>query len=153
MNRELLKEKLITEFSEAEFSENKQYYIMTVDAVNLDTVAEKLRYNPEFYFDYLFCVTGNDYSDYLTVTYHLESTYSKLTMVLKAKTISREKTEIPSVSHLWRTAEFHEREIFEMYGITFLNHPDLRKLLLPDDWNGYPMRKDYEDPDNIIELE
>jgi NADH:ubiquinone oxidoreductase subunit C len=89
----------------------------------------------------------------MTVTYHLESTISKLTMVLKAKTKTRDQPEIPTVSHLWKTAEFHEREIYEMYGITFLNHPDLRKLLLPDDWNGYPMRKDYEDQDNIIELE
>ena len=56
------------------------------------------------------------------------------------------------IGEAWRTAEFHEREVFELFGVHFHNHPDLRKLILPDDWEGYPMRKDYEDPINMIKL-
>jgi NADH:ubiquinone oxidoreductase subunit C len=71
-------------------------------------------------------------------------------VVIKAKINSRENPEIDTVCDLYRTAEFHEREIFDLYGIVFKNHPDLRRLLLTDDWVGYPMRKDYVDPVNMI---
>jgi NADH:ubiquinone oxidoreductase subunit C len=60
--------------------------------------------------------------------------------------------EIETVSDIWRTAEFHEREVFDLFGVWFLHHPDLRRLLLTDDWVGYPLRKDYEDPINMIKL-
>ena len=59
---------------------------------------------------------------------------------------------IETVCDIWRTAEFHEREVFELFGVDFKNHPDLRKLILPDDWVGYPLRKDYDDPINMIKL-
>jgi NADH-quinone oxidoreductase subunit C len=153
MNSEQLKEKLVTLFPEAEISENKQFLFLTIDAANVGMVAEKLKTDKALLFDYLFCVTGTDHPTYLTVTYHLESTEFGHKLVLKAKTFSREKPEIRTVSNFWPTAEFHEREISEMFGINFINHPDPRKLLLPDNWNGYPMLKDYHDPVNIIELE
>ena len=66
--------------------------------------------------------------------------------------MNRDNAEIESVANIWRTAEFHEREAAELFGVNFLNHPDLRKLILPDDWEGYPLRKDYEDPVNMIKL-
>jgi NADH-quinone oxidoreductase subunit C len=72
-------------------------------------------------------------------------------MVVKVL-LDRDKPQIDTVCDIWRTAEFHEREAFEMFGITFHQHPDLRKLILPDDFNGYPMRKDFEDPVNMIKL-
>ena len=63
------------------------------------------------------------------------------------------KPEIQTVSHLWQTAIFHEREVYEMFGVNFLNHPDLRLLILPDGWEGKnPMRKDFEDAVNMIKL-
>jgi NADH:ubiquinone oxidoreductase subunit C len=67
--------------------------------------------------------------------------------------LDRNKPEIETVSHIWRTAEFNEREAYEMFGVIFLNHPDLRLLILPDGWEGkFPMRKDFEDPVNMIKL-
>jgi NADH:ubiquinone oxidoreductase subunit C len=72
-------------------------------------------------------------------------------MVVKVK-LDRETPVIQTVSDIWRTAEFHEREVFELFGVNFTGHPDLRKLILPDDWTGYPLRKDYEDPVNMIKL-
>ena len=73
--------------------------------------------------------------------------------LLTTAEILRNKPEIETVSHIWRTAEFHEREVYEMFGVNFLNHPDLRLLILPDGWEGKnPLRKDFEDPVNMIRL-
>ncbi|HNG63030.1 MAG TPA: NADH-quinone oxidoreductase subunit C, partial [Ferruginibacter sp.] len=74
------------------------------------------------------------------------------TIVVKSK-LDSGKPEIGTVSNVWKTAEFHEREVYEMFGVNFLNHPDLRLLILPDGWEGKnPMRKDFEDPVNMIKL-
>jgi NADH:ubiquinone oxidoreductase subunit C len=84
--------------------------------------------------------------------YHLSSTLFRHTIVIKSK-LNRDTPEIETVSHIWRTAEFHEREAYELFGVNFHHHPDLRLLILPDGWEGKnPMRKDYEDPINIIKL-
>ena len=73
-------------------------------------------------------------------------------MVVKIKLDSK-KPEVETVSDIWRTAEFHEREVFEMFGVHFINHPDLRLLILPDGWEGKnPLLKDFEDPVNMIRL-
>jgi NADH:ubiquinone oxidoreductase subunit C len=86
------------------------------------------------------------------MVYHLESTQYRHIIVVKSK-LDRNNAEIESVSQIWRTAEFHEREVYELFGVNFLNHPDLRLLILPDGWEGkYPLRKDYEDPVNMIRL-
>jgi NADH-quinone oxidoreductase subunit C len=77
------------------------------------------------------------------VVYNLFSIPFNQHLMVKVK-LSREKPEIDSVSHLWKTANWHEREIFDMYGIHFNNHPDLRRILMPADWEGYPLRKDYK---------
>ena len=67
--------------------------------------------------------------------------------------LNNEEPEIESVTHIWKTADFHEREVYEMFGVNFLNHPDLRLLILPDGWEGKnPMRKDFEDAVNMIKL-
>jgi NADH:ubiquinone oxidoreductase subunit C len=75
----------------------------------------------------------------------------RITIVVKAK-VDRVQPAIETVSDIWRTAEFHEREVYDLFGVTFINHPDLRRLFLTDDWNGWPLRKDYEDPINMIRL-
>jgi NADH:ubiquinone oxidoreductase subunit C len=66
--------------------------------------------------------------------------------------LDRNNAEIETVSDSWRTADFHEREVYDLFGVRFLNHPDLRRLILTDDFEGYPLRKDFEDPVNMIKL-
>jgi NADH:ubiquinone oxidoreductase subunit C len=73
------------------------------------------------------------------------------TVVIKIQ-LDRDLPVVATVSDIWRTADFHEREAFEMFGVQFTGHPDLRKLILPDDFEGFPMRKDFEDPINMIKL-
>ena len=102
-------------------------------------------------FDYLFCVTCVDWKTHLTMVYFLSSTSDRNSIVVKVK-LDRTNPEIETVSDIWRTAEFQEREVFELFGVGFINHPDLRKLILTDDFVGYPLRKDFEDPVNMIRL-
>jgi NADH:ubiquinone oxidoreductase subunit C len=141
MNKEELKNKLAETFPNATLSENKQFLILAAPSANIVDTAFVLKNNTELLFDFMFCVTGEDWTNHFIITYHLRSTKN------------RNKPEIETLSHLFSTAELNEREIFEMYGINFLHHPDMRKLLLPEDWEGYPMRKDYYDPIHVVELE
>ena len=102
--------------------------------------------------DYLFCLTCVDYKTHLTMVYHLtSSTNRNINIVLKAN-VDRADPVIETVCDIWRTAEMLEREVFEMFGVEFLHHPDLRKLILEEDFKGYPLRKDFEDPINMIKL-
>ena len=133
------------------FDETGEWLNVNVAANEFRSVAETLR-NSRFQFDYLFCLTCVDWKTHLTMVYHLTSTSDRqLNIVIKAK-LDRDKPEIETVCDIWRTAEFHEREVYEMYGVKFLNHPDLRTLILEDGFEGYPLRKDFEDPINMIKL-
>jgi len=83
----------------------------------------------------------------LSVYYHLESLKLGQKVTLKVST-PRDNPEVESVESIWRTADWHEREAYDMYGIKFLHHPDLRRILMPYDWDaGYPLRKDYKNPE------
>ena len=113
--------------------------------------AKQLRSTQGLDFDFLFCVTCIDWKTHLTMVYHLTSTTHRHSLVVKAK-LDRSKPEIETVCDIWRTAEFHEREQYEMFGVIFINHPDLRRLILEDDFKGFPLRKDFEDPVNMIKL-
>jgi NADH:ubiquinone oxidoreductase subunit C len=113
-------------------------------------IAEKLRHSA-LQMDYLFCLTCIDWKTHLTMVYHLSSTVHRNTVVIKVN-LDREHPVTDTVSDIWRTAEFHEREVFELFGVVFNHHPDLRKLILPDDFEGFPLRKDFEDPINMIKL-
>jgi NADH-quinone oxidoreductase subunit C len=113
---------------------------------DLVLVMDALYRNPSTYFDMLSCITGIDNGEQaatLEVVYNLYSIPFNHHLMVKV-TLSREKPEIDSVSHIWKTANWHEREIFDMYGIHFKNHPDLRRILMPSDWEGFPLRKDYK---------
>src|SRR5437868_7549695 len=115
-------------------------------------LAKHLRGDDALQFDFLFCVTCIDWLKHLSMVYHLRSTSLRHELVVKS-ILDRNTPEIQSVSDIWRTAEFHEREAYEMFGVNFLNHPDLRLLILPDGWEGKnPMRKDFEDEVNMIKL-
>jgi NADH-quinone oxidoreductase subunit C len=151
MTNEELKIK-ITEISPTVTFEDGQWLNINVEAGNWLALAKQLRHLPPLNFDYLFCLTCIDWKTHLTMVYHLESTQYRHTIVVKSK-LDRNNPEIQSVSNIWRTAEFHEREVYELFGVKFLNHPDLRLLILPDGWEGKnPLRKDFEDPVNMIKL-
>lgn len=152
MTKEVLKIKLTELFPAATFDESGEWLNMTVAVNDFLSHAEIIRNNPDLNFDYLFCLTCVDWKTHLTMVYHLDSTQYRHQLVMKVQ-LDRNKPEIETVSHIWRTAEFHEREVYEMFGVNFLNHPDLRLLILPDGWEGKnPMRKDFEDPVNMIKL-
>ncbi len=151
MNKEELKQAVLSILPSAEFSETNQYPMFQIPAEQLHDFAKKIKSSESLSLDYLFCLTGMDYGDSLGVVYHLESTKHNHQIVLKVKTTDRENPAIDTVCDIWKTAEFLEREVFDLYGIKFNNHPDLRRILLPEDWKGYPLRKDYIDEVNIVE--
>lgn len=130
-----------------------EWLVANVESSDLKSFMHTMRTDDRFKMDYLFCLTCVDWKTHLTMVYHLTSTtYREITLIVKS-TLSRENPQIETVSDIWRTAEFHEREVYELFGVDFLNHPDLRLLILPDGWEGKnPMRKDFEDPVNMIKL-
>jgi len=93
----------------------------------------------------LSCLSGVDYPDRIELVYHLISYRRKHELVLKVR-LDRDRPQAPTVAEVWKAANWHERECFDLLGVTFAGHPDLRRLLLPDDWVGYPLRKDYAPP-------
>jgi NADH-quinone oxidoreductase subunit C len=132
-----------------EIKEGKQYTEVTVPSSNLYSLAKQLKEREESKFDFLFCLTGVDYGHDLGVVYHLRSTIYEHVIVLKTRTSDREHPQLDSVTDIWNTAEFHEREVYDLLGIRFTNHPDLRRLFLDSSW-GFPLRKDYLDDVNIV---
>jgi NADH-quinone oxidoreductase subunit C len=135
--------------NDVEIKEGKQFTEINVPAPNLYTLAKKLRENQETLFDFLFCLTGVDYGPDLGVVYHLRSTKYNHSVVLKVRTSDRKDPHFDSVSDIWRTADFHEREVFDLLGIKFTNHPDLRRFFLSRSM-GFPLRKDYVDDIHIV---
>ena len=152
MTNEELKQTILTIIPTATFDETGEWLNVMIESNEWLTLAKELRQRKELDFDFLFCLTGVDWKTHLSVVYHLISKTHKHTLVVKAKISNRDNAEIDTVSNIWRTAEFHELEAYDLMGIKFLNHPGLRRLFLTDDWVGYPLRKDYEDEINIIKL-
>ncbi len=113
-----------------------------IDSAKIHSAVSFLKENPTGLFDILFSVTAVDYTEYFEVVYHLYSSKFSHGVILKAKT-SRENPEIDSISDIFTAADWHEREVFDLFGIKFNNHPNLTRILMPQDWIGHPMRKDY----------
>lgn len=105
--------------------------------------AQLLKENGEFGLNYLRNVSGTDMETHLEVVYHLVSLDTRHEYGIKIKT-DREKPSVDSVTPVWATANWNEREIYDLFGIDFPGHPDLRRIMMPDDWIGHPLRKDYE---------
>jgi NADH-quinone oxidoreductase subunit C len=105
-------------------------------------IAEVLKNDPSFAFDYLENLSGVDYESHMEVVYHLYSFSRNESVCIKVKT-DREQAEVPSVAEIWPAANWNEREAFDLLGIRFVGHPNLKRILLPDDWVGHPLRKDY----------
>jgi NADH:ubiquinone oxidoreductase subunit C len=152
MDNAQLKELVSGIVPDAVFEENKQFLMVTVASNRLHQLLKSLKENATTGFDYLFCISGADFQNKLMVVYHLESTVHKHQIVLKAVAENREKPELDSIVDLYKGAELHENEIFDLFGIVFKGHPNLRRMFMPDDWNGFPLRKDYVDEVNIVDL-
>ena len=122
---------------------------LVVETSAIAEVGRWLRDEPEMAFDTLHCLSGVDYpeEDKLEVVYHLFSLEHKHWIVLKVE-VARSDARAPTVESCWKTANWHEREAYDLYGITFEGHSDLRRILLPDDWEGHPLRKDWEYPED-----
>jgi NADH/F420H2 dehydrogenase subunit C len=151
MTNEALQSLISTWIPELEFTaEKSQFLNITVQPEQLHQLMSQLKSNPETNFDYLFCLSGVDWGTALGVVYHLESTTHRHQIVVKVKTEDRENPTFDTVYDIWRTAEFHEREVFDFFGILFTNHPNLKRLFLTEDWDGFPLRKDYVDEINMV---
>ncbi len=133
------------------FEEGTEWLTINIAPEEFKNFALLLRNNNELHFDYLFCLTGVDWKTQLSVVYHFSSTVFRHEVVIKVK-IEKEKPIVDTVCDIWRTAEFHEREAYDLLGVEFVGHPDLRRLFLTPEHEGFPLRKDYEDPINMIKL-
>lgn len=135
---------------------------LTISKEKLAEVCQELHVNPKTYFDYLSCITGIDNGSEkgtMEVIYHLYSIPFNHHFIIKVEIPRNASTqsivsqpsgslpEVLSVTGIWKTANWHEREIFDLLGIKFEGHPDLRRILLPADWEGFPLRKDYKHQD------
>lgn len=128
-------------------------------------VCTYLRDQPDLRFDFLNCITAVDYFEpdpkkaakvswqpHVELVYHLWSVPNKTSLVVKVmlprwkNDVAGELPEVPTVSHIWPTADWHEREVYDLSGVRFVGHPNLRRILCPEDWVGHPLRKDYEMP-------
>ena len=135
---------------DAEFSEGTQLLEAIVPAEKLFTLTEKLKSDKRTALNYMIDLTAVDFTTHFTVVYHLDSTDFRHLVVLKSLIADRENPKIDSLTALYPTAEYFEREVFDMFGIRFNNHPNLKRFFLEDDY-GYPLRKDFRDEVNIIE--
>lgn len=130
---------------EAVFEENEVALAVVPDA-KWHTVAEILK---KAGYDWLACVVGEDWGDALGCTYYIKSTSDYSMVSVKVTTTDRENPMLHSVYDVWEIARLEEREVYDFYGIKFINHPDMRRLYLRNDWVGFPLRKDYDENPEI----
>jgi len=130
---------------ESSIIEGKEVILVLPD--NWNKISMLLKNEPELDFDYLMCISSYDKGDgkIYGVAYNLFSTTKK--HYLEVRVEAQEGTSIPSVVRLWQTANWHEREAYDMMGIHFEGHPNLKRILLSDDWEGHPLRKNFKEPD------
>ncbi len=116
---------------------------LVVDSKFLLGVATYLKTTRGLDFDYLTAITAVDYLDYFEVIYQLTSLRRNHSLVVKTRCYGRDNLVLPSVVGLWRGADFQEREIYDLFGISFEGHPNLKRIVLWDGFEGHPLRKDY----------
>ena len=136
-------------------ADTKTHSSITVEAGSIHAVAKFLRANSEMPFNALQCVSGVDYMDRMEVCYmlaHFDLTAPR-ELILKVVLTDRVNPNVDSIVDVYAAANFQERECYDMFGITFNNHPDHRRILCPDDWQGFPLRKDYVYPKNYNGME
>lgn len=152
MTNEELKIKITELLPAAAFDEGGEFVTVNVDTAEWKTFSRQLHFDEALQFDFLNFLTCIDWKTHLTMVYHLDSYTYNHNLVVKIK-LDATKPEVETVSDIWATANFHEREVYELFGVNFINHSDLRLLILPEGWEGRnPLRKDFEDPINMIKL-
>ena len=121
--------------------------VISVSPENWSEISSLLKNESKLNFDYLMCISAYDKGDNKVygVAYNFYSTVNN--HYLEVRVEAEDGTSIPSVVELWKTADWHEREAYDMMGLKFEGHPDLKRILLSEDWEGYPLRKDYKEPD------
>jgi len=127
---------------------------LIVQSESIHKVCELLHSSEKTYFDQLSCLTGLDNgleAGTIEVIYNLYSIPFDFHLMLKVE-LNRKNPSIDSIADIWKTANWHEREAYDLFGIHFNNHPDLRRILLPDDWVGHPLRKDYVEQEKYHEV-
>ena len=131
-----------SDFNNIKFDENEKYIIIPIE--NFLMVAKNLKNDKKLNFDFLMCITAIDNGDgkNFTVCYNFHSYMYNLDLELRV--IVDAEQEIPSLVSIWKSADWHEREAYDLMGIKFSDHPDLKRILLPEDWEGHPLRKNYE---------
>lgn len=117
---------------------------IVVESEFLLPVASFLKTTPELDFNYLSYITAVDYQNYFEVVYHLVSLEHNQSLLMRVRCTTRDNPTVPSVVSLWRGADFQEREIYDLMGISFTGHPNLKRIFLWDGFQGYPLRKDFK---------
>ena len=150
MTPQEISEKLKAQFPDAVLEVKVEGVIdpfLKISPVRILDVAILLRDDVDLQFDFLMCLSGVDNGkNLLGVVYHLSSMSKRHKITVKVE-VPNEKAEVPSVVSVWDSANWHEREAYDMFGIVFTGHPDLRRILLPDDYPGHPLRKDFKVPE------
>ena len=148
MSFDLIKNIITEKFGETAIISSHEEAIQPFVVIQTDLlldVCSELQSNPQTYFDHLSCITGVDNGvekDSMEVIYHLYSITKNVHFIIKV-VLDRNQPRVPSLTPIWGTANWHERETYDLFGIHFENHPDLRRILLPANWEGHPLRKDY----------
>ena len=117
--------------------------VVSVNSESIFEVCRFLNQTAGLDFDYLVDLTGVDYLDYLEVVYHLVSMKHNHSLVLKTRCYHREQPAVPSVTSIWKGADFQEREVYDLLGIRFEGHPNMKRILLWEGFQGHPLRRDY----------
>ena len=152
MDAKAVHERLVSRFGDKITGANLEvpspFAVVAADAIV--EVATFCKSDPALAFDNLMCQSAVDYPKEtpprMEVVYHLLSYTHAHTFALKVH-LPRENPAVATVEGIWGVANWHEREAYDMFGIAFIGHSDLRRILLPDDWIGFPLRKDWQDPD------
>jgi len=116
---------------------------LLIDSSRLLDISRFLKDTPELCFNYLSSLTAVDYKEYFELVYHLTSLKHNQTFILKTRCQDRKKPKVASVTPIWRGADLQERETYDLFGISFSGHPNLKRLFLWEGFKGYPLRKDY----------
>ena len=151
MTNEELKAAVTAIAPDVTYDETGEFLNVQCGLAKFRSVMKRLRHDAELELDYMFCLTCIDWKTHLMMVYHLMSKKHRHTLVVKVRIDDIANPEVETICDIWKTAIFHEREVFDLFGVRFKNHPDMRRIFLDDAWEGNPLRKNYVD-ENMISI-